>query len=218
MCMCKHTANPPYCDGAHAQLEVEPVELPASSGPAVTDGMPSPHNTREEPTVELIHALATDGLAKTGHHGEMDSMGVPLPTLPVWDDIQILPAQLARKPLFDDDGVTDIFIDDQDTIYISELGFIWGGGDIVHLKLLNQPPPGHDPIARVTITNPDGEILGRIGGATEPILPGNFIAPHGIWADSRGDLYVGEVVSATGAAKKYAPLTPHALQKFERRG
>ena len=32
----------------------------------------------------------------------MGAMGVPRPTLPQWDDIQILPAQLARKPLAED--------------------------------------------------------------------------------------------------------------------
>ena len=43
-------------------------------------------NTAEEPTVELIHALARDGLEKFGHHGPMAAMGVPRPTLPQWDD------------------------------------------------------------------------------------------------------------------------------------
>jgi glutamate synthase domain-containing protein 2 len=32
----------------------------------------------------------------------MGSMGVPRKDLPHWDDIQILPAQMARKPLQDD--------------------------------------------------------------------------------------------------------------------
>ena len=48
--------------------------------------------------LELIHALARDGLEKTGHHGPMDAMGVPRPTLPQWDDIQLLTAQLATRP------------------------------------------------------------------------------------------------------------------------
>lgn len=106
LCMCKHTSNPPYCDGTHASLADE-QEQPQSTQPAeaATDGMPSPRNTSEEPTVQLIHSLATDGLAKTGHHGEMAAMGVPRPTLPQWDDIQILTAQLATKPLFDEDEV-----------------------------------------------------------------------------------------------------------------
>jgi glutamate synthase domain-containing protein 2/rubrerythrin len=63
---------------------------------------PAAKNTALEPTLEFIHSLARDGLDKTGHHGPMGAMGVPRPTLPQWDDIQILPAQLARKPLAED--------------------------------------------------------------------------------------------------------------------
>ena len=107
LCMCKHTANPPFCDGTHASLESDGTEQTQST----SGGMPSPRNTEHEPTVQLIHALAADGLSKTGHHGQMDAMGVPRPTLPQWDDIQILTAQLATKPLFDDDAVgTDLVI------------------------------------------------------------------------------------------------------------
>ncbi|MBI3919687.1 MAG: 6-bladed beta-propeller [Betaproteobacteria bacterium] len=47
--------------------------------------------------------------------------------------------------------------------------------------------------------------------------PGQFILPHGIWADRRGDLYVGEVVVQAGAVKRMAPLRPAAFQKFRRR-
>ena len=60
---------------------------------------PVPRNTAIEPTLELIHALAREGLEGFGHHGPMGAMGVPWPTLPQWNDIQFLPAQLARKPL-----------------------------------------------------------------------------------------------------------------------
>ncbi len=38
-----------------------------------------------------------------------------------------------------------------------------------------------------------------------------------IWADSRGDLYVGEVSVSAGAVKRMAPLTVHCFQKFRRR-
>ena len=111
---------------------------------------------------------------------------------------------------------TDIFIDAQDTIYIAELGFIWGNKPpIPHLRLMEHPPHGHDPLARVSICNPDGEIISRIG-AEDSILPGNFVAPHGLWCSPGGDLYVGEVVTAVGAVKHYAPLTPHCFQKFIR--
>ena len=46
--------------------------------------------------------LARDGLSKVGHHGPMTSMGVPRKDLPHWDDIQIMAAQMATKPLLDD--------------------------------------------------------------------------------------------------------------------
>ena len=101
LCLCKHTKNPPFCDGTHAQLG-DDVEVASSSG---NDGPPAGKNTPEEPTVELIHALARDGLEKTGHHGPMAAMGVPRATLPKWDDIQMLTAQVATKPLLEDVAV-----------------------------------------------------------------------------------------------------------------
>ena len=66
---------------------------------------PVAKSTAIEPTLELIHALARDGLERIGQHGPIGAMGVPRQTLPQWDDIQILPAQLATKPLADDVGV-----------------------------------------------------------------------------------------------------------------
>ena len=64
------------------------------------------HGTAEEPHNRYIQELARDGLAKLGHHGRVSAMGVPLTELPRWDDIQLLTAQLARRPLGDDDAVS----------------------------------------------------------------------------------------------------------------
>lgn len=102
LCMCKYTKNPPFCDGSHSHIDDAQVEAPASTD---ADGMPTATATPEEPTVEFIHALARDGLEKTGHHGPLGAMGAPRPTLPQWDDIQILTAQLATKPLLEDTPV-----------------------------------------------------------------------------------------------------------------
>jgi glutamate synthase domain-containing protein 2/CDGSH-type Zn-finger protein len=99
LCLCKHTKNPPFCDGSHNQLAHGQVEAPA---PEAADEMPAAQATPEEPTVEMIHALARDGLEKTGHHGPLAAMGVPRSALPQWDDIQILTAQLATRPLLED--------------------------------------------------------------------------------------------------------------------
>jgi methylamine---glutamate N-methyltransferase subunit C len=65
----------------------------------------------EETTMSEIQALAKDGLSKVGHHGPVSAMGVGRNLLPSWDSIQILPGQLARRPLLDDAAVgTEILI------------------------------------------------------------------------------------------------------------
>ena len=97
LCMCKRSSNLPYCDGTHAKL---PAEEKVESKTAASSG--SVQSTREEPTLAYIKALAKDGLSKTGHHGPMDAMGVPIPELPQWKDIQLLAAQMATKPLMED--------------------------------------------------------------------------------------------------------------------
>lgn len=109
LCQCKGTANSPYCDGTHMRLGDSEIgsELPQIA----RAGAPVAEPTPEEPTVARIHALARDGLSKVGHHGELGAMGVPRKDLPLWDDIQILAAQFARKPLLDDAVVgTDLII------------------------------------------------------------------------------------------------------------
>ncbi len=69
------------------------------------------HGTEEEPHNALIQRYAREGLSKTGHHGVVDSMGVPRAELPDWDDIQIITAQLHRPPLLDDETVgTEVII------------------------------------------------------------------------------------------------------------
>ena len=103
LCRCKASANAPFCDGTHASLG---DKEPGDPAPEPKSDAPKAKPTPEEPTVARIHDLARDGLSKLGHHGEMGAMGVPRKDLPHWDDIQILPAQLARKPLLEDQDVT----------------------------------------------------------------------------------------------------------------
>lgn len=100
LCRCKATGNAPYCDGTHKRLgDLKPGDTVPQ---VATDGAPAAVPTPEEPTVARIHALARDGLTKTGHHGEMGAMGVPLVELPLWRDIQFVTAQFATKPLLED--------------------------------------------------------------------------------------------------------------------
>ena len=56
------------------------------------------HGTLAEPHNSYIRELAVNGLKSTGPHGWVSAMGVSREKLPSWDDVQILTAQLARKP------------------------------------------------------------------------------------------------------------------------
>lgn len=100
LCMCKQTKKAPYCDGTHKSVTMDSASTPS----AVQS------TSREEPTLAYIKELAK-GIKHIGSHGEMDAMGVPFPSLPKWDDIQILAAQMARKPLLDNAEVgTELII------------------------------------------------------------------------------------------------------------
>ena len=63
------------------------------------------HPEETEPYTGYIRELARNGLKNLGHHGFSASMGVDRTTLPQWKDIQFLPAQLATRPLLDEDFV-----------------------------------------------------------------------------------------------------------------
>ena len=59
--------------------------------------------------------------------------------------------------------------------------------------------------SRISIFSPDGELLSRWGEAGS--APGQFEdAPHGIWVDSRGDLYVAEVATVHNRIQKFARM------------
>jgi glutamate synthase domain-containing protein 2/CDGSH-type Zn-finger protein len=105
LCQCKQTGNAPFCDGTHAKVpkEKKGEEFQMESGGA--DGGPSASPTPEEPDVAFIHQLAREGLSKLGHHGPMGAMGVPRTELPSWDDLQLLVAQMAKKPLLENVAV-----------------------------------------------------------------------------------------------------------------
>ncbi|GAA2547371.1 glutamate synthase-related protein [Mycolicibacterium diernhoferi] len=66
----------------------------------------TPTDTSEEPFVTQIHEFAAHGLSRVGPDGPVDAMGVPRNRLPSWDSIQLLPAQLRRLPLLDDEPVS----------------------------------------------------------------------------------------------------------------
>jgi len=84
---------------------------------------------------------------------------------------------------------TDIFIDEEETIYVSEL------------------------TQQVSIFASDGKLLARWGSQGQDKETALFLAPHAIAVDSHGDIYVGEV------SKTFAKIDrgPRTVQKFARR-
>ena len=69
---------------------------------------------------------------------------------------------------------------------------------------VNMRAPGIGP--RVSIWTHEGKPLARLGDATRD-RPSQFIAPHGVAIDSRGDIYVGEV-SRTAMSNRGTPIPP----------
>ena len=63
------------------------------------------HPESTEPYTSYIRELARNGLQNVGHHGPSAAMGVDRNTLPKWEHIQFLPAQLAKRPLLDHEEV-----------------------------------------------------------------------------------------------------------------
>ena len=94
-----------------------------------------------------------------------------------------------------------VFIGSDAKIYVAELGFHagrWPG------------TPAASPEAtggRLSIFTGAGELVARFGGGRNPCRPGDFFAPHGICVDSRGDIYVAEVVHSAGGKRGSFPQT-----------
>ena len=56
----------------------------------------------------------------------------------------------------------------------------------------------------------------RWGGGNDPLATGDFFAPHDIWVDSAGSVYVGEVSWSAGGNRGLVPKDFPSLQKFTR--
>jgi DNA-binding beta-propeller fold protein YncE len=69
--------------------------------------------------------------------------------------------------------------------------------------------------ARVSVLSGKGELVARIGGRFHGEKPGEFVAPHGVAVDSRGDFYVAEVSYTFKGQHETPPREIRSLQKFE---
>jgi DNA-binding beta-propeller fold protein YncE len=104
-----------------------------------------------------------------------------------------------------------VFIDKAENFYVAELGFragMWPG----------TAAPADATGGRMSIFDRHGKVRARWGGGATPCAPGDFFAPHDVWVDSRGDIYVCEVVWSAGGSRGLVPPDCHSLQKFVRQG
>jgi DNA-binding beta-propeller fold protein YncE len=89
-------------------------------------------------------------------------------------------------------------------------------GEIGPYLEFNRGAPNLGP--RITIVDHEGKLITRLG--IEPAAgtgPGQFLSPHGLAVDSRGDLYVGEVAVTAWPSLfpgKPMPRPVRSLQKF----
>ncbi len=102
----------------------------------------------------------------------------------------------------------DIFIDAAGLVFVAELCRF--AGDVTPHGVVE-----HDLPARVSVLDGDGNVLLRWGGP-DTAAPGNFVAPHSLWVDDEGSIYVAEVTETMGVRPGRVPSGTHTLQKFAR--
>jgi hypothetical protein len=94
-------------------------------------------------------------------------------------------------------------------VYVGEL--VWRKGQTSFRK----GTYAEEQPARLSIFDLDGNVLLRWGGS-DAEQPGNFVAPHGLWVDDQGSIYMAEVTDTIGVSQGYVPEGTHTFQKFAR--
>lgn len=102
-----------------------------------------------------------------------------------------------------------VFIDRTGDVYVAELGYFAGmwSGTTAHEGATG---------GRLSIFDRYGELKARWGGGRHPCAAGDFFAPHDVWVDTLGDIYVAEVTMSAGGDRGVVPPSCHSFQKFSR--
>lgn len=68
--------------------------------------------------------------------------------------------------------------------------------------------------SRLSVLDPQGTVLARIGWEDDPAAPGNLVAAHDVAVDGDGNVYVAEVTWTIGVRDGRVANDCHKLQKF----
>ena len=157
-----------------------------------------------------VHRFSNDGkLLKTwgGHGIEPGSFQCPHNLCLDDDDyVYVCDRENNRVQVFDQNGHVEAVWHD---IYRPS-GICFHGGLLWVGELLHDP---HQLLAdctmvghRLSVFTPHGRLVARLGSEVEGDGPGEFIAPHGVAADSAGNVYIAEV-SFTEKGRRSDPQT-----------
>jgi len=141
----------------------------------------------------LVHSVATDAEGR----------------------VYIADRENSRVQVFDDQGA---YITQWNNMY-RPCG-LYIDGDLAYVGQLPTSLPVNAAYpnigACVSIHDLSGRRLARLGEAHKGEGPGQFLAPHGLTVDSRGDLYVGEVSYAEYGSKQDPPREVRSFRKLVR--
>jgi streptogramin lyase len=168
-----------------------------------------------------IHRFSPDGILKQSW-GEVGQFAV---AHGIWADpdgrIMVADRENDRIHIFTPDGEltemwdnvqrpTDIFIDKEGLVYVTSLWWTGGSNDLMG-RFHKYDLPG-----AVSVLDLKGNLLLRWCSA-DRAAPGNFVGPHCVCTDSKGDMYIGEVAWTVGVQRGFVPPGTHDFQKFARK-
>ncbi|MBW3542140.1 MAG: peptidyl-alpha-hydroxyglycine alpha-amidating lyase family protein [Planctomycetes bacterium] len=181
----------------------------------VTDGYGNARVHRFSPGGELLHSWGEPGRGpgqfQIPHGIAIDSEG----------RIYVADRENSRIQRFTPDGESldewpdiarpcEVFIDPRGAVYVAEVGYragMWPGIPAPHPSATG---------GRISIFDLEGTLLARWGGGDNPCALGDFYAPHDVWVDAQGSVYVSEVTLSAGGNRGLVPRDCHCVQKFVR--
>jgi DNA-binding beta-propeller fold protein YncE len=162
---------------------------------------------------ELIHSWGEPGIGPGEFHVPHSLIVLPDGRVVVAD------RENDRIQVFDADGAfieiwdavqrpTDFALDPDGNLVVSELCWWPGERSCVDGPVYVQRP------GRISVLDTDGRPLLRWLSEGDGRGPGQFLAPHGIAIDSRGDLYVGEAAFNYSRAQGITEPEVNSFHKF----